>query len=139
MRYAIKSGAIEKVATDCLVVPVWGKSALTTEASHLDKVSGKALSTVIKSGDFSGKLGETSLLYKTPGVSARRILLVGLGERKKLNARAAAKMLKATAKSVAKTQSESAHCAMASVEITDRNTTWLAARVAQELEDANYR
>ena len=66
MRYAIKSGAIEKVATDCLVVPVWGKSALTTEASHLDKVSGKALSTVIKSGDFSGKLGETSLLYKTP-------------------------------------------------------------------------
>ena len=78
MRYAIKSGAIEKVATDCLVVPVWGKSALTTEASHLDKVSGKALSTVIKSGDFSGKLGETSLLYKTPGVSARRILLVAL-------------------------------------------------------------
>ena len=48
-------------------------------------------------------------------------------------------MLKATAKSVAKTQSESAHCAMASVEITDRDTTWLAARVAQELEDACYR
>ena len=80
MRYSIKSGAIEKVAADCLVVPVWGKSALSAEASHLDKASGKALGAVIKSGDFSGKLGETSLLYKTSGVSSRRILLVGLGE-----------------------------------------------------------
>ena len=43
MRYSIKSGAIEKVAADCLVIPVWGKSALSAEASHLDKVSGKAL------------------------------------------------------------------------------------------------
>ena len=139
MRYSIKSGAIEKVAADCLVVPVWGKSALSAEASHLDKASGKALGAVIKSGDFSGKLGETSLLYKISGVSARRILLVGLGERKKLNARAAAKMLKSTAKAVAKTKSESTHYAMASVEITDRHAAWLAARVAQELEDACYR
>ena len=139
MRYSIKSGAIEKLAADCLVVPVWGKSALSAEASHLDKASGKALGAVIKSGDFNGKLGETSLLYKISGVSARRILLVGLGERKELNARAAAKMLKSTAKAVAKTKSESTHYAMASVEITDRDAAWLAARVAQELEDACYR
>ena len=89
MRYSIKSGAIEKIVADCLVVTAWSKSAFSAEANHLDKVSGKALSAVVKSGDFSGRLGETSLLYKAPGVRARRILLVGLGERKKLDARAA--------------------------------------------------
>ena len=139
MRYSIKSGAIEKIVADCLVVTAWSKSAFSAEANHLDKVSGKALSAVVKSGDFSGRLGETSLLYKAPGVRARRILLVGLGERKKLDARAAVKMLKATTKVVAKTQAESTHYAIASVEVTDRDAGWLAARVSQELEEACYR
>ena len=139
MRYSIKSGAIEKVAADCLIVPVWSKSALSAEANHLDEVSGKALSAVVKSGDFSGRLGETYLLYKTPGVRSRRILIIGMGERKKLDARAAVKMLKATAKAVAKTQAESTHYAMASVEVTDRDAAWLAARLSQELEETCYR
>ena len=40
---------------------------------------GDAASAVVSSGDFTGKLGETSLLYGQEGLGAPRLLLVGLG------------------------------------------------------------
>ena len=139
MRYSIKAGAIDRLATDCLVVPVWSKNTLSEEAKQLDSTSTKAVTAVLKSGDFSGKLGETVLLYKPKGISAQRVLLVGAGERKKLNARNAAKLIKAAAKAVTKTQAGSAHFAVASAELTDRDFQWTAARIAQEIEDVCYR
>jgi leucyl aminopeptidase len=42
---------------------------------------GNAASEVVSSGDFTGKLGETSLLYAQEELGAPRLLLVGLGER----------------------------------------------------------
>ena len=139
MRYSIKAGAIDKLPTECLVVPVWSKNTLSAEAKHLDGASGKALSAILKSGDFNGKLGETILLYKPKGISAQRLILVGAGDRKKLNARNAAKLVKAAASAVSKTQASNAHFALASAVITDREYPWLTARVAQELEDVCYR
>ncbi len=40
-----------------------------------------AAASALPSGDFSGKRGETALLYAPDGLAARRLLLVGLGER----------------------------------------------------------
>jgi leucyl aminopeptidase len=42
---------------------------------------GDTASEVVSSGDFTGKLGETSLLYGQQEIGAPRLLLVGLGER----------------------------------------------------------
>ena len=44
---------------------------------------GDAASAVVSSGDFTGKLGETSLLYGQAGLGAPRLLLVGLGKRER--------------------------------------------------------
>jgi leucyl aminopeptidase len=44
---------------------------------------GDAASEVVSSGDFTGKLGETSLLYAQEELGAPRLLLVGLGERER--------------------------------------------------------
>jgi leucyl aminopeptidase len=42
---------------------------------------GDAAADVVSKGDFTGKVGETSLLYGQEGLGAPRLLLVGLGKR----------------------------------------------------------
>ena len=44
---------------------------------------GDAAAEVVASGDFTGKPGETALLYGQEGLGASRLLLVGLGERER--------------------------------------------------------
>ena len=61
-----------------------------SDAKRLDKVTGElnrklggAVERLIKLGDFKGKEGTTALLYGDGRTGAKRVLLVGLGEKKK--------------------------------------------------------
>ena len=42
---------------------------------------GEDAARVVSDGDFSGKMGETALLYPKGAIAAERLLLIGLGER----------------------------------------------------------
>jgi leucyl aminopeptidase len=42
---------------------------------------GEDAARVVSEGDFSGKMGETALLYPKGAIAAERLLLIGLGER----------------------------------------------------------
>lgn len=139
MKYSIKSGSAEKVSADCVVVAVWSKGSLSDEARLVDNASLKSISKIIRSGDFSGKLGETHLVHTPVGAAARRLLLLGTGDKKKLTAKHASKALKAALKAVQKLNAGSVHFALGSVEVTDRDGAWLASRLAQESEHAAYR
>ena len=66
MKYSIKSGSLEKLSTDCLVLAIWSKGNLSDEAKKIDAASGKSLSKIIKSGDFTGKLADTCLNIVPP-------------------------------------------------------------------------
>jgi len=139
MRYSIKSGAPESISTDCLITLVFSQASLSEEAKALDAASAKALSSVCDSGDFSGKLGETQLLYGPEGVAAKRLLLVGAGAAKKLDADNFIRALNAALKTLFKSKSTSAHFAVGSLELIDRDANWLTARIAQQAEDLCYR
>lgn len=139
MRYTIKAGSIANIATDCLVVAVWNKGSLSDEARELDQAANKTLSTLIRTGDFSGKLGETLFVYNVDKVKAKRILLVGAGLKSRFEASHALRLLKAAARALCKSQASSAHFALASVECKDRDAYWLASQLAQACEDASYR
>jgi leucyl aminopeptidase len=64
-------GAVENVSAELLAVGLYKGEA--------PEGLGDAASEVVSSGDFAGKLGDTSLLYGQE--QAPRLLLVGLGER----------------------------------------------------------
>lgn len=84
------------LASACSIVPVYEKTKLSGAAAQLDKDSGGAISAVCKTGDFSGKIGQTFWLGAVG--KAQRVLLVGLGDSKKLDAKNFAKaMAKAAA------------------------------------------
>lgn len=63
--------------TGCIVVGVYENKKMTPEAESLN--ADGAISAVLKSGDLSGKAGSTLVLRQVNGISAERIVLVGLG------------------------------------------------------------
>ncbi|GGO81720.1 cytosol aminopeptidase [Marinobacterium nitratireducens] len=80
MDFEILSGAIEGLETELLVVGIEAGGVLTPAARNLDTASGGYLSDIVGSGDIRGAVAESLLLHHVPGVRARRVLLLGLGQ-----------------------------------------------------------
>ncbi len=70
--------SIATIKTGCITVGVFEGKKLSPQAQALDK-SGE-ITAALKSGDISGKPGSTLLLRKVTGVTAERVLLIGLGQ-----------------------------------------------------------
>jgi leucyl aminopeptidase len=138
MKTALKTSNPVRLATDCLVIAVGAKSKLSEEASEIDKASGKRLSGILSNGDFDGSLGSTLFLHGLAGIKAKRVLLVGCGERAKLSLKEAKKLLSSGAKALLASQAKDAHLALASLTLADADHYWLAERAAQELVEASY-
>jgi leucyl aminopeptidase len=90
MRITVEARNPAETAADLLVVPVAKLvgSRLPAGAAALDRRLGGALAAVVGSGDFTGKAGETQLVYPRDTKRTRRVLLLGLGEEAKLDAEA---------------------------------------------------
>lgn len=138
MEFSIKSTAPEKLRTDCLLVGIYEGRKLTDLAKLLDTLSEKAISTALKSGDMEGKAGSTLLLRQLSGVSASRILLVGLGKAEELtlkqlrsSVRAAVKALPAGVETVA--------ADFASLSIKKSSVQQIASALAEVVLDATYK
>ncbi len=139
MKYSIKAGAVDKIITDCIVVVVWNKGSLSNEAKLADKATDQGISKIVRTEDFTGKLGQTHTIYSPPGLKSKRLLLLGGGESKKLDAKSATKMLVAGLATAYELNGNSVHFSLASIEVKSENNTWLSRRLAQEAETASYR
>jgi len=86
MNHSIASNlSVANADTDCLIVAVYQDNNLSAAAHALDKASDGELSAVLTYGDFTGKLGDSQLLYKVSGVTAKRVLMIGCGEQVKFD------------------------------------------------------
>lgn len=85
MNYQFRAKAqAAQVDADCVVVGIYKTNQFSAAAQAIDTASSGAISAHLALGDFSGDKQRFSLLYQLPGVTAKRVLLVGLGERDKL-------------------------------------------------------
>ena len=66
---------------DCLILAVYLDKQLSTAAEAVDKATNGAITACLGFDDFTGKSGETHLLYQTEGLKAKRVLLVGAGDK----------------------------------------------------------
>ena len=139
MKYSIKAGAVDTINADCIAVVVWNKGSLSEEAQLADKASNKGISKIVRSEDFTGKLGETQIVHNPVGLKSKRLLLLGGGESKKLDSKNAAKMLCAGLKAIFKSNATSVHFALASIEVKGESASWLSQRLAQEAECESYK
>jgi leucyl aminopeptidase len=93
----VKQGSITEETTDLIVVnlfqgvtePAGAQNALFRGTKAVDAALGGAIRSVIAAGDFTGKSGETLVLYTRGALPAPRVLVVGLGEQSKFDLKAA--------------------------------------------------
>lgn len=97
MNIQLKQTNITEVTADLVVVNLFqGVTHPGGATGAVDRTLGGAISDVIAQGDFTGKSGETLVLYTRGALPAPRVLVVGLGESAKFDL-AAARTAAATA------------------------------------------
>src|SRR5688572_17144494 len=80
LEFVLNRPDLRAADTDCVVVGAFADKSLSPSAQAIDAASGGRLAALLERGDVSGKTGRTALLPDVPGVSAPRVLVVGLGE-----------------------------------------------------------
>jgi leucyl aminopeptidase len=81
MRLTLQSAPLTEIVSDWLVVPVWEKEPLTGAAQELDARLGGVLAKLREQGDVAGKAKELTPLFQSADLAAKRVLLLGLGQR----------------------------------------------------------
>ena len=72
-------------AAEIVAVPVFEDRALTPAGSALDGKAGGALTKAMSKGRFAGKAGQSLLIPAPAGVDADAVLLIGVGDKAKLD------------------------------------------------------
>jgi leucyl aminopeptidase len=97
MQFSVNTGRPESHTGACTIIGVFDDRKLDTSAAAIDKTSDGYISALLQSGAFSGKIGQTLLLFKVPKLACGAVLLAGLGSRDEFGAKS---LRKATAAAV---------------------------------------
>src|SRR5690554_3230556 len=136
MKFQLLTDKTQNKKTDCLVLGVCEKTGLAADGMALDDSLSKLVNGLIKAGDIKGKTGET-LIVPTPGnAQTDRLLLIGLGEKAKLNAKAWRKAVRAAASAVNKCGAKSATNTLAQLAIEGRDAAWAVTQLTMETANA---
>ncbi|CAM3955500.1 leucyl aminopeptidase [Bordetella tumulicola] len=111
------TASLHQIKTAALAIGIYADGELSPAADVIDRASDHAVRNVVKT-EFRGRAGATLVLRSLPGVTAQRVVLVGLGKQSEYNARAHA----------AAEQGFAAYCATA--RLTEGASTLVANPVA---------
>jgi leucyl aminopeptidase len=123
-----KPGSAEHAA---VVVGIYEDRVMTAAAAAVDEASGGRIKELIGSEDISGKAGKVGVLHRLAGVDSPRVVVVGLGDRRKFDAAAYVKAVRAAVRAVKDTAATSVLLAMVDVEVPGRDRRWNLAQAAQ--------
>ena len=79
IKSADKKNSLNTIKTDCIVIGIYENGKPTDEAIELD--ANGIVTQALDSGDISGKAGSVLLVGSPAGLSAKRLLLLGLGKK----------------------------------------------------------
>ncbi|MEJ8569049.1 leucyl aminopeptidase [Elongatibacter sediminis] len=139
MQLSTNNDAAATVATPCLVIGIHEDAPLSGAAAEVNEASGGALSQRIESRDISGLFRKTTLLHGLPGVTAERILVVGLGKSEKLDRSRFNQACQAAGTFLRDHPVTSAHICLHDAGPGDASPGWRARQAALALWQANYR
>jgi leucyl aminopeptidase len=129
----------EAVDADAVLVGVYEDKTLSAAAAALDAAGGGALRRLLESGDATGKSGSVARLFQVDGVKAPRVVLVGLGDPKKLDGARYQKACAEAAKALAQGPARRVANFLPEVEVPGRDLGWRAMQAALAADAAGYR
>ncbi|MDC8011010.1 leucyl aminopeptidase [Tahibacter soli] len=129
----------ETTGAPCVVVGVYEEKMLTGAAARIDEASGGAIRRLIDSGDVSGKLGTSHVLFALAGIAAPRVVVVGLGEQKKFDGARYARVASEAARTLKTLPIVSAVSYLAEVDVPGRDMAWKLRVAALATDYVAYR
>ena len=138
MEFITKVGAADSVKADCIAVGVHADGELTASAKRIDAASKGAVRAAVKSGDVTGQRGSSTLLRAVPGVTAARVLLVGLGKAGEFTDKAYADATRAAIRAAGHGTRDLA-IAGAEWHVKGRDAAWHARTLAIAARDVAFR
>lgn len=134
MKFAFTNKAATQENTDCLILGIFEGQKMTDTGSVVNKATNQYLNKLCKSDEFKGEQGKTMLLHHIPGISASKVLLVGLGKKDDINALSFSKIIKAAFTCLKNTKIKSATCYLTEAHnknLTETDALRIATMVAQ--------
>ncbi|GGY34303.1 putative cytosol aminopeptidase [Rhodanobacter panaciterrae] len=139
LQFSLGTAAPETVDTACVLVGVYEHGVLTSAAAQLDSVAGGLIKRQVESGDISGKAGSSTLLFAPAGVTARRVLVVGLGTQKSFDAARFQKVNIEAARALGRLPVADAVSYLTEVDVPGRDSAWRVRIAALASDYAAYR
>ncbi|CAL4323215.1 leucyl aminopeptidase [Buchnera aphidicola] len=138
MKFLIDNYQLNTQCVDCIIVGIFEQNQLSISAKYLDQCTNGYILSLIKLGDISGKIGQTLLLYNTPNISAKRILLVGCGEKSNLNRKNFKKILIKSIKILKKNSIKNILYCFSELYIKNINIYWMVRIFIKNITESLY-
>ena len=138
LEFSLNQQAAQLIESDCIIVGIFADHSLTASGQALDEASNGRIGELAKHGDIDSKCGKTSILLDLPNVKSRRVLVVGLGEKKVLNAANFIKAVGSAIKAVAARPAQSAHLSLSECAIDNRDAAWVLRQCVAAANHASY-
>jgi leucyl aminopeptidase len=141
MDFSIKAfdtkNTLAAAKSGCVAVAVFENKKLSEAAKALD-LNGD-ISAAVKSGDISGKPGSTLLLRGVPGVTAARVLLVGMGADEAITEKSFIGAVAAALKTFASLGAQDAIIAFPLENVKARDLNWALRSIVMAAGEAEFR
>ena len=137
LEFTLNHSAPGTAGTDCVVVGAFADGSLSPAAQALDGEG--RLAALVARGDVSGATGRSQLVHDLPGVTAPRVLVLGLGEREKFGV---AQYLKAVADAVRTLRTgpvKTALFTLSELKVNGRDAAWNVRQAVIAADHAAYR
>lgn len=137
--FGLRTGAPERMKTGLLAMGVFERRRLSPAAESLNGASEGYLADVLRRGDLEGKVGQTLLLQRVPGIAAERVLLVGCGRERDLTAGPFARAAASAARAIAATAATDAVSLLPGLGVRERDLAWRVRETVVATRGATYR
>ncbi len=139
LEFTLNHDAPATAGFDCIVVGAYSDKTLTPAGRALDAASGGQLNALLQRGDIGGKTGKTTLLHDLTGVTAPRVLVVGLGEVAKFGVPQYLKAVGDAARALKVGPSANALFTLSELQVKDRDSAWNIRQAVIASDHASYR
>jgi len=126
-------------ATDVVVVGIFDDGTLSTAAAEIDAASGGGLRKLLVSGDISGRSGRHGWIPALSGVTASRVLAVGLGDARKFDRGKFVRACRDAARALRGGPSRHAACYLVEIEVDGSDAAWRLRQAALAFDFEHYR
>jgi leucyl aminopeptidase len=124
---------------DVLVLGVYERGPLPAATAEVDHAAGGAIRARIDAGDVGLKPKQLTRLFDLPGVTAKRVLLVGLGEPSQLSAARYIDLVREALKALRSGPARRAASWLAELPVHGRDAAWTVREHVIAAENALYR